>query len=188
MINTIIKTNLKSKPDLDNLLNNIYLLPQWEKIKEFALLEKWFFIQKSINVNLFRKFSSKNMLEKYSVRIGEENVIGSMDLKVYKDSVYIINIDAKSLNMFEQVIEKLVQVAVEKALYNTSEKEIKVNLSFPLIKQNKMRRILTSLGFIPEEAQSKYEKELFGETYSLKAENSVFWQKQIKQMSILINK
>lgn len=188
MINTIIKTNLKSKPDLDNLLNNIYLLPQWEKIKEFSLSGKWFFVQKAFNVSLFRKFSSKNMLEKYSVRVGEENVLGSMDLKVYKDSVYIINIDANSSSVSEQVITKLVQVAVEKALYNTSEKEVKINLLFPLIKKSRMKRILVSLGFVPEAAQSEYEKELFGETYSLKADESLFWQKQIKQMSILINK
>ena len=188
MINTIIKTNLKSKPDLDNLLNNIYLLPQWEKIKEFSLLKKRFFMQKSFNVNLYRKFSSKNMLEKYSIRVGEEKVIGSMDLKVYKDSVYIINIDANSLDTFEQIIKKLVHVAVEKALYNTTEKEIKINLSFPLIKQNKMKRILTVLGFVSEAEQSKYEKELFGETYLLKVENSDFWRNEIKQMPILINK
>ena len=188
MINTIIKPNLKSKHDLDNILDSIYLLPQWEKIKEFSLFEKRFFFRRAFNVSLFRKFSSKNMLEKYSIRVGEENVIASMDLKVYKDSVYIINIDAYSLNSFEQTITKLVQVAVEKALYNTTDKEVKINLSLPLIKQNKMRRILLSLGFEAELEQSQYEKELFGETFSLKAENSVFWQKQIKQLSILINK
>ena len=58
----------------------------------------------------------------------------------------------------------------------------------PLIKQNKMKRILLSLGFNAEAEQSQYEKELFGETLSLNAENSTFWQRQIKQMSILINK
>ena len=188
MINTIIKPNLKSKHDLDNILDSIYLLPQWEKIKEFSLSEKRFFIRRTFNVNLFRKFSSKNMLEKYSIRVGEENVIASMDLKVYKDSVYIINLDAYSLNNFEQTITKLVQVAVEKALYNTTDKEVKINLSLPLIKQNKMKRILLSLGFNAEAEQSQYEKELFGETLSLNAENSTFWQRQIKQMSILINK
>lgn len=188
MINTLIKTNDKSKQDLDNLLNSIYLLPQWEKIKEFSLQQRKFFVRKSFNVNLYRKFSSKNMLEKYSLRLADEQVVGSMDLKVYKDSVYIINIDAYTSSTFEQVITKLVQVAIEKSLYNTSEKEVKINLSYSLIKQNRMKRLLSGLGFAPEAEQSAYEKELFGETYTLKADESAFWQKQIKQLSILINK
>ncbi len=187
MINTLIRTENKSKVDLDNIINSIYLLPQWEKIKEFSVQQKRLFIRKSFNVNLFRKFSSKNMLEKYSVRLDNDNVIASMDLKVYKDSVYIIDIDSLS-SSFEEVVNKLVQVAVEKSLYNTTEKEVKMNISYSLLKQNKMKRILTSLGFVAEENQSEYEKELFGETYILNADSSIFWQKQIKQMPILINK
>lgn len=188
MINTLIRTNETSKADLDNLISNIYLLPQWEKIKEFSLLRKQFFFSKAYSVYLFRKFSSKNMLEKYSLRLSNDNVVASMDLKVYKDSVYIINLDANMSGSSEQIITKLVQVAVEKALYNTTDKEVKINLACSLIKQNKMRKTLLSLGFVAEEEQSKYEKELFGETFSLKAQDSAFWQKQIKQMSILINK
>lgn len=188
MINTLTRTSEKSKIDLDNLVSNIYLLPQWEKIKEFSLQRKHFFFSKSYSVDLYRKFSLKNMLEKYSLRLSNDNVIASMDLKVYKDSVYIISLDTDFNGSTEQIITKLIQVAVEKALYNTTEKEIKINLSCSLIKQNKMRKVLLSLGFIQEEEQSQFEKELFGETFYLKAQDSVFWQKQIKQMSILINK
>lgn len=188
MINTIEKINHKSKPDFDHLLSNIYLLPHWEKIKEFTLQENRFFMKKAYSVNLFRKFSSKNMLEKYSLRSGDEKVIGLLDLKVYKDSVYIINIDSYSSSWFEEAVRKLIQIAVEKALYHTSNKEVKINLAYSLLKQNKMKRILVSLGFKPESEQSKYEKEMFGETYTLNVEGSEFWQKKIKQMPILINK
>lgn len=188
MINTLIKTENRSKVNLENLVNSIYLLPQWEKIKEFSLMKKRFFIRKSYNVNLFRKFSSKNMLEKYSLRLDNDMDIASMDLKVYKDSVYIIDIDAFSSGSFDEVVNKLVQVAAEKAIYNTTNKEVKINLSYSLIKQNKMKKVLLSLGFVSEADQSQYEKELFGETFILKAEENQNIQKQIKQMPILINK
>lgn len=188
MINTISKVEKTSKFDLDNLLDSIYLLPQWEKIKEFSLQRKRLFGHKSFNVSLYRKFSSRNMLEKYSLRLNDDTVVGSMDLKVYKDSVYIINIDAATSASFEQVVTKLTQVAVEKTLYNTTDKELKISLSLPLIKQNKLKRILLSLGFSSEQEQSNYEKELFGETFVLNVEESAFWQKQIKLKSILIDK
>lgn len=187
MINTLVKINEKSKVDLDNLISNIYLLPQWEMIKQFSLTRKHLFFNKSYNVDLYRKFSSKNMLEKYSLRLSNDSDIASMDLKVYKDSVYIINLNVDINSSSEQVIEKLVQVAIEKALYNTTEKEVKFNLSCSLIKQNKMRKILLGLGFVAEEEQSQYEKELFGETFSINAQESS-WQRKIKQMPILINK
>ena len=188
MINTLIKTEHKPKVDLENLVNSIYLLPQWEKIKEFPLMRRRFFITKSFNVHLFRKFSSKNMLEKYSLRLDDNTDIASMDLKVYKDSVYIINIDAFSSGSFEEVVNKLVQVAAEKAIYNTTNKEVKINLSYSLIKQTRMRKILTSIGFVSEANQSQYEKELFGETFVLMADENQNLQRQIKQMPILINK
>lgn len=188
MINTLTRTSEKSKADLDNLISNIYLLPQWEKIKEFSLHRQCFFFSKSYRVDLFRKFSSKNMLEKYSLRLSNDNVVGFMDLKVYKDSVYIISLDTDFNGSTEEIITKLVQVAVEKSLYNTTDKEVKINLSCSLIKQNRIKKVLLSLGFIQEEEQSKFEKDLFGEVFSLKAQESVFWQKQIKQMPILINK
>ena len=128
------------------------------------------------------------MLEKYSLRLDDNTDIASMDLKVYKDSVYIINIDAFSSGSFEEVVNKLVQVAAEKAIYNTTNKEVKINLSYSLIKQNRMRKILTSIGFVSEANQSQYEKELFGETFVLMADENQNLQRQIKQMPILINK
>ena len=185
---TLIKPQVKNKLNIDQLFDGMFLLPNWEKIKEFSLSEKRFFRFNSLNVQLFRKFSSKNMVEKYSLRVDEEKVLASMDLKVYKDSVYIINIDVQASSCFNQVVEKLLQVAVEKALYNTSEKELKINLSGNLLKQKKMKNILESSGFIAEQNQSKYEVEMFGQTYSLNAENSQLWQNSIKKMPILINK
>lgn len=185
---TLIKPQVKNKLSIQDLFDGVYLLPNWEKIKEFSLSKKSFFRFNSFNVQLFRKFSSKNMVEKYSIRVGEEKVLASMDLKVYKDSVYIINIDAQTSNYYNQAIEKLLQIAIEKALYNTSDKEVKINLSGNLIKQKRLKNILENSEFVLEENQSKYEVDMFGQTYFIKAENSQLWQNTIKKMPILINK
>ena len=185
---TLIKPQVQKKINIQDLFDGVYLLPNWEKIKEFSLSKKSLFRFKSFNVQLFRKFSSKNMVEKYSLRVDEEKVLASMDIKVYKDSVYIIHLDAQTSNYYNQAIEKLLQVAVEKALYNTSEKELKINLTGNLIQQKRMKNILENSGFVAEENQSKYEVEMFGQTYSLKVENSTEWNNRIKHFPILINK
>ena len=187
MINTLIKHNDKINNNLKHILDNIYLLPNWEKINSFTFSEKNFFLNKSKKFDLYRKFSSKNMLEKYEIRTLNDNVSAKIDLKVYKDSVYIINIDIETLNFADNIIKKLVQISAEKALYNTSNKQVKINLSLPLFKKNKIKQILLNLGFVSE-VQSKYEKKMFGETLTLNVEKSVLLQKQIKQNPILINK
>lgn len=189
MLNTLVKENNKHNISIENLLNDVYLLPKWEKIKAFSLTEKrFFFRRKLVNVDLYRKFSSKNQLEKYSIRTEDEKTLANMDLKIYKDSVYIINLDIESQANFEQLTEKLLQVAVEKALYNTTEKEVVINLTAGLIVKNRIKRILLNNEFTTEESQSSYEKEMFGETYTVKATNNSNWLKTIKQMPILINK
>lgn len=189
MINTLVKNEKKQRVTVESILNDIYLLPKWEKIKSFSLLEKRFFFGiKSINVDIFRKFSSKNLLEKYSIRTEAGNVLASMDLKIYKDSVYIINLEIESQVCFEQLTEKMLQIAIEKALYNTTEKEVVINLTSGIITKKKVRKSLIASEFSAEENQTNYEIEMFGETFSIKAENNMFWTRKIKQMPILINK
>ena len=189
MIDTIIKNDNKNKLSVEDLLNEVYLLPKWEKIKTFSLTQKRFlFGIKSYNVNVFRKFSSKNQLEKYSIRTDDEKVLANMDLKVYKDSVYIINLNIEMQTNSEQLIEKMLQIAIEKALYNTSEKKVIFNLTSGLMLRNKIKKILIANEFQKEEEQSKYEEEMFGETFYYTVENNSSWMKRIKQMPILINK
>ncbi len=188
MLNTLIKNNNKSVKDLDALFENVYLLPHWEKINQFSVQEKKWFSTKTFNLEIHRKFSARNGLEKYLIKTKNDISFASMNLKIYKDNVYIIDIDCPVLSLFEKLTNKLLQIAAEKSLYNTTDKEVKINLSMPLLKRGKMKQILINSGFEPEENQSKYEKEMFGETYTLSVENSIFWQKKIKQSSILINK
>ncbi len=189
MINSLINKDNKSKLSAENLINEIYLLPKWEKIKTFSIIQKkLFFITNSSDFNLYRKFSSKNMLEKYTIKTGDEKVCALMDLKIYKDCVYIINFDIKSLLYFDELAEKLLQTAVEKALYNTTEEEVKINLTQSLIIKSKLKKILIKSEFFPEENQSNYEKNMFGETFCIKVTNNSIWQKKIKQMPVLINR
>lgn len=188
MLNTLVKEN-KQNISIENLLKDVYLLPRWEMIKSFALTEKKFFFRKRLlNIDLYRKFSAKNQLEKYSIRTEDERVLANMDLKIYKDSVYIINLDIESQTNFEQLVKHLLQVAIEKALYNTTEKEVVMNLTAGLIVKNRIRKVLLNNGFMAAENQSNYEKEMFGETFSIKISNESEWNKTIKQMPILINK
>lgn len=191
MVNTIIKSEKieHSKISINSLLNDIYLLPKWEKIKEVSLEEKrFFFIKKTKQVNIFRKFSVKNNVEKYSLRTSNDEIIANIDLRVYKDNVYIINMNYETKSNFEQVSALLLQVAAEKALYNTTDKQLKINLSFPLLIKNKLRKMLLLSDFVKEAEQSQYEIDMFGEIFVLDVDSSSFWQKKIKQMNILINK
>ena len=189
MLNTLVKENNKQNISIENLLKDVYLLPKWEMIKSFALTEKRFFFRKKlVNIDLYRKFSAKNQLEKYSIRSEDERTLANMDLKIYKDSVYIINLDIESQTNFEQLAERLLQVAVEKALYNTTEKEVVMNLTAGLIVKNRIRKTLLNNGFMTAENQSSYEKEMFGETFSIRVSNDSDWMRIIKQMPILINK
>ena len=178
MINSILKNDKKEQnlKLVENILNDVYLLPRWEKIKEIALLQrKFFFSYKSVQTSLFRKFSSKNYLEKYAIKDDNANILGNIDLRVYKDSVYIINLNIEQGVDFDQVINILLQVAVEKALYNTTDKQLKINLLFPLLIRNKIKKILIAEDFTAEENQSSYEKNMFGETYVLNIDSSTFW-------------
>lgn len=189
MINSIIKNDKKQNNiSVKHILDEVYLFPQWEKIKSFSITKSMFLFKgKVLDLDLYRKFSSKNQLEKYTIKEHDGKIAASMDLRIYKDSVYIINFEINLKNNYEQIAQYLMQVAVEKALYNTTEKEVVINLVSNIINKHRDRKFLINNGFIAEKAQSNYEKELFGETYTLKIENDLVWNKRIKQMPILIN-
>lgn len=188
---TAIETEEKSNNLLfiESILNEGYLLPKWEKIKNIVLFQKRFFMPvKLIKASLLRKFSSKNNIEKYCIKDNDGNTVASIDLRVYKDCVYIINISIQETNVFTGALNILFQTAAEKALYNTTNKRLSINLSFSSSLNNKIKKIILDEDFIPEKEQSGYEKDIFGETFTLDVASSLFWQKKIKQMHILINK
>ncbi len=188
MINTIIKSDKKEQNviHINELLNDNYLLPKWERIKKISLTKKRLFSEVQIEAGLYRKFSAKNNIEKYIIKNEKDITAGTLDLKVYKDSVYIINLTVNSDLNFEQIVNIFIQIAVEKTLYNTTNKIVNINLSYPLHIRNKLKKALINSGFSSEANQSKYEKDLFGETYTLNAAMSSIWQKRIKQKHFLI--
>ena len=185
------KQELSKKVDLslNNIINENSFFPQWEKIKELSLYRKSFFFKQSgLDINIWRKFSFKNNIEKYSIKTNNDKLLANLDLKVYKDSVYIINLDVKTFSFFNQIMMFLLQVAVEKALYNTTKKEVNINLLMPVLFKSMAKKVLVNTGFITQPEQSQYEKDMFGEAFSLIVDNSDIWQKKINQMPILINK
>lgn len=187
MINTLAKNNYKTKLSMENFPQEVFLLPKWEKIKSFSVIKNRFLFTKSVlKYDLYRRFSAKNSLEKYSVRLKDNKIIANMDLKIYKDCVYIINFSNK--NFEEEALEKLLQTAVEKALYNTEAKEVYFNLSLDYAKRNKLKKILINNEFEIVSNQSNYEKQMFGELFKLDASINKYWADKIKQMPILINK
>lgn len=190
MTNTITKNDKQEYNllSLESLLNDVYLLPQWEKIKEVSLAKRKLFSSgKSIQVGLYRKFSSKHNIEKYCLKDSEENLIANIDLRVYKDCVYIINLNVFEQDLFGEALNILLQTAAEKALFNTTEKKLNLNLSFSPILNSKIKKIIVNEDFSVKEDQRNYEKTMFGETWILDVEKSIFWQKKLKQMQILIN-
>ena len=186
MINTLSTDNKKQQQVVGNIVNDIYLLPSWEILKSFSVTgNRFFFFHQELKVNLLYKFVSESMLEKYSIRTDEGKVLAGMDLMMYKDSVYIVNLEIVSNNCIKGVIEKLLQAAVEKAMYYTSEKQVIINVSSDFKHKNRIKRILTKNHFELEENQRSYEIMLLGETYKLKVETSSFWTERINKMPIL---
>ncbi len=81
----------------------------------------------------------------------------------------------------------LLQTAIEKAIYNTTEKELKINLTFPSSENSKIKKTLLLNEFKSEENQSEYEKQMFGETFDFKLTQTSSWNSKIKLMPILVN-
>ena len=187
MINSAVINNQNQV--IGSIVNDIYLLPKWEILTYFSIVEsKYYFFKKVVKLNILRKFSALNMTEKYSIRTIEGKVIANMDLKTYKDSVYIINLEVLSKKGAFEAIRKLLQISVEKAIYNTTKKFVFHNLPVDDKNVSFIKKILLSNGFKIDENQSQYEKKLLGESYRLCADDCCYFYDDIIQSPILINK
>lgn len=189
MINTIEKNEEKSSISIDKLFQDICSLSRWEVIRTFPVGKRsCFFPAKVYNVNLFRRFSAKNNVEKYMLKDSNEKEVALMDLKIYKDSVYIINFQIKQDKSYDKFVLLMLQIAAEKALYNTTEKELHINLPVAFFAGLKLRKLITNNGFVSVLNQSDYEKRLFGEAFKLNVGNSTIWNDRIEHLPILLNK
>lgn len=189
MINTIEKNDDKSSISIDKLFQDICSLSRWEVIRTFPIgRHSFFFPAKVYNVNLFRRFSAKNNVEKYMLKDSNEKEVALMDLKIYKDSVYIINFQIMQDKSYDKFALLMLQIAAEKSLYNTTEKEVHINIPSAFFAGLKLRKLITNNCFVSLLNQSDYEKRLFGEAFKLNVENSKQWLEKIEQLPILLNK
>ncbi len=187
MISIIEKNeNNKSLISIEKLLQNVCSLSEWEKVKDFSISEhEFFFADKIRDISLYRKFSAKNNVEKYLLKDSSDNILAAMDMKIYKDSVYIISLNAELNKSYDKLILLLLRVAVETSLYKTSEGEVYINLSNNFFKNYRLRKIISANDFSADEKQSSYEKRLFGVSFKLKISNSNLWYNRIKQKQML---
>ena len=118
----------------------------------------------------------------------KEKLLAKMDVKVYKDSLYIISLQIYTRKFFDQVLLALLQVSVEKSMYNTTKKEVYINIQKSFFKSRRLRKAIIANSFIPLNNQSNYEKELFGEAFQLNISNSPSWLNKIKYFQLLTNK
>ncbi len=189
MINSAAVNGNKQNQSIGNIVNDIYFFPSWEIVSSFTInLNRFFFFHKIINVNLLRKFALKNMLEKYSIRTMDSKTIAGMDIKLYKDCVYIVNLEINMKLAAVSSVEKLLQTAVEQAISETTDKKVLINISPKQKYKNKIKKILKNNGFEIEENQSDYEKQMFGEIYKLHIEVNNCSKNNEEKMHVLVNR
>lgn len=170
MLNAPVKTENKLKLSDKKLISGLYVLPKQEKIKTFYFSRNHLFLfGKPEILDLYKRFSLKNRLEKYSIKDSCGKLIAEMSLKTYKDSVYIIDFNFLSFKKFNQSVNILVEVAKDRAISDTSEKEVRLNLGFSQNLNSRLKKFMFGKGFTSVEAQSNYEKEMFGEQLVFKA-------------------
>ncbi len=178
--------NDKSVISIEQLFQDTCGISKWEKIRNFSVsMHTFFFQDKTIDIALYRRFSNKNYLEKYFLKDTNGKILAKMDLKTYKDCVYIISIEVFSRRFYEQILLLILQAAVERSMYNTTQKEVNINIPKSLFKNRKLKKFIIENSFIQINSQSNYEKQLFGEAFRLKILNSDLWLNKIKYFQLL---
>ncbi len=174
---------------IGNIVNDIYFSPGWEKISSFVISEKnFFFFSKSYNVDLLRKFALKRMLEKYIIRTFDSKVIAEMDLKLYKDCIYIVNLEINIKKNAAAAIEKFLKISFEKALNETTEKKVLVNILPKQKYRSIIKKLLIKNGFEIEANQSEYEKQMFGEIYGINIKTQLYRPLPVKAEPVLLKR
>lgn len=169
MNNSLIIDFNSDKQTSGNVISDIFNLPSWEIVKSVKLKQNSFFLfNKELSVNLLHKLYNKNSIDKYSIRTLDGEMLANIDLKIYKDCVYIVNIEINENKKLFSAVDKLIQTAIDLAFYNTSNKEVIINISSDWQYKRKIKKILLSKKFELEKHQSNYEKQMLGELYILK--------------------
>ena len=160
-------------------------IPLYDFVNVVTVRKKVFFFRSVPKTyNIYKRSSGNHLIEKYKIGFNQENPVASFLLKIYKDSVYIVDLKITQDGEFTNLLEKVVQIAAERALEMTTRKEVKINVNnslfFGRIEKYK------ACDFESVEEQTEFEKKSLGEALCLKVVKSSKLMKRIKKNPILI--
>jgi|GEM_PF-5485274 len=152
---------------------NLYRLPSWEIADTFTISDKkFFFCRKKHRVNLLKNFSERNMLEKYSIRTIEGRTLADMDLRIYKDSIYIISLEMNNNEKSKEALNALIKTALKRAFDGGADKDVFISIMPEQHCRNALIKQLINIGFAPDESQNSCEKRMFGDMYVYSRKNT----------------
>ena len=135
----------------------------------FITKNKYLFFKQKQYVSLLKTFNERMQMEKYLLRTAEGRIIAGMDLKIYKDSVYIVHLETNS-SYAPCILKEFIHAAVKTAKNSAGAKDVIISIPLKYKYRNILKKILLKNDFLPEEEQGNCEKKLFGETYKLDSE------------------
>lgn len=144
------------------------------------------FKTKPVTLNLYKKFTLNKFLEKYTIGFNEHQPEVAFLLKIYKDSIFIVDLKVKQKSKYIDLIDAIVQIASERALADTIRKEVKINIKSSVSLFKNDISAFKRLDFISQDNQTQFEKKFLGEALELKVVKSSTLMKKIKKSPILI--
>lgn len=166
MINSAAINEKADANSLRRAAENLYRLPSWEIADTFTISDKkFFFCTKKHRVNLLKNFSERNMLEKYSIRTIEGRILAEMDLRIYKDSIYIISLEINKNEKSKEALRSLIKTALNRASDDGADKDVFISIMPEQNCRSIVIKQLAACGFSLDETQSSCEKRMFGDMY-----------------------
>ena len=158
--------------------------PLYEFVNVVTLRSKrFFFFSVPKTYSVFRRLSANNLIEKYKIGFDESNPVASFLLKIYKDSVYIVDLKINSDVDEKKMLETIVQISSERALELTTRKEVKINVTSSMFSDK--ISVYKNCGFESVDEQTEFEKKSLGEALILKVVKSSRLMKRIKKNPII---
>ena len=95
-----------------------------------------------------------------------------MDLRIYKDSIYIISLELNKNEKSKGALDALIKTALNRASEGGADKEVFISIMPEQRCRNKIIKQLTYCGFSPDDNQSSCEKRMFGDMYVYSGKNT----------------
>ena len=158
--------------------------PLYEFVNVVTLQKKKFFFRSVPQTfSVYRRLSANDLIEKYKIGFDENSPVASFLLKIYKDSVYIVDLKINSDVDEKKMLETIVQISSERALELTTRKEVKINVTSSMFTDKV--GCYKQCGFESAEEQTEFEKKSLGEALVLKVVKSSKLMKRIKKNPII---